>query len=232
MGAAEAKLCAEEGAQVIFGDVRDQEGFEVESDITESGGIAKYVHLDVTKERDWENAIDSAISMFGRLDILVNNAGIIMLSLVEDMPAEMWDDIINVNAKGVFLGTKFSIPHMKRNGGGSIINISSTAGIIASASIAYGASKGAVRLFTKSTAVEYGGDGIRCNSVHPGFIETPMQAASMSNQDQLATTESRIPLQRYGTAREVANAVVFLASDESSYITGSEIVVDGGYIAQ
>ena len=175
MGAAEARMFAREGAKVVIGDVLDAEGTRVTAEIAESGGDALFVHLDVTHEEDWRSAIGAATSSFGKLDILVNNAGIWRRGRVEDTTVEDWDMILDVNAKGVFLGTKLAIPEMRKAGGGSIINISSTAGLVGGPrSSAYTASKGAVRLFTKATAVQYAQDGIRANSIHPGPIDTPM----------------------------------------------------------
>ena len=234
MGAAEAKLFANEGAKVVFGDVLDDEGKGVEAEIHETGGDALYVHLDVTKEEDWRAAVDAAIGRYGKLDILVNNAGIGGGGRIEETTLEEWERVMDVNAKGVFLGAKAVIPAMRAAGGGSIINISSQLGIVAveTSSAQYIASKGAVRLLTKATAIQYAGDGIRANSVHPGPIVTPMTERSRSNPDQTAFTVARIPLGRWGEPEEVAYGVLYLASDESSFVTGSELVIDGGWTAQ
>ena len=173
-GAAEAKLFAQEGAKVVLADILDDEGKKIEAEINETGGEAMYLHLDVTSEADWAAAVRAAVDSYGKLDILVNNAGILLRKGVEETSAEEWDRIQDVNSKGVFLGVKAAIPAMREAGGGSIVNISSIAGLRGSTSTAYGASKGLVRLLTKSTAVQYGPEGIRCNSVHPGIIETDM----------------------------------------------------------
>ena len=174
-GAAEARLFAREGAKVVIGDILDAEGQQVEAEIAESGGECVYVHLDVTSEEEWQNAVSRAVAQFGKLDVLVNNAGIFPPARIEDTTEELWDRVMDINGKGVFLGTKCAIPEMRKAGGGSIINISSTAGLRGSpTAAAYGASKGAVRLLTKSTAIQYAGENIRANSVHPGIIETDM----------------------------------------------------------
>ena len=234
MGAAEAKLFAREGAKVIICDVLEDEGRQTEAEINEVGGDAVFVKLDVTSQDEWENAVNTAIERFGKLDILVNNAGIIVQSTIEDMTVELWDKVMDVNAKGVFLGTKTAIPHMKEAGGGSIVNISSISGIVGQDNVnaGYNASKGAVRIFTKAAAVQYAKENIRVNSIHPGPIATPMTAEGRADPERVALTLERTPLGRYGEPEEVANAVLFLASDEASYVTGSEIVVDGGYTAQ
>ena len=234
MGASEAKLFAKEGAKVVFGDILDDEGKQVEAEIHETGGDALYVHLDVTQETDWRAAVELATSRYGKLDILVNNAGIGGGGKIEDTTLDEWQRVMDVNAKGVFLGTKAAIPAMRAAGGGSIINISSQLGIVAveTSSAQYIASKGAVRLFTKATAVQYAKEGIRANSVHPGPIATPMTKASRSNPDQAAFMVSRIPLGRWAEPEEVAYGVLYLASDEASFVTGSELVIDGGWTAQ
>ena len=233
-GAAEARLFAREGAMVVIGDVLDVEGTRVAAEIAEAGGDALFVHLDVTKEEDWRDAIEGAISRFGKLNVLVNNAGIWRRGRVEDTTVEDWDAILDVNAKGVFLGTKLAISQMRKAGGGSIINISSTAGLVGGPrSTAYTASKGAVRLFTKATAVQYGKEGIRANSIHPGPIDTAMiheiwQGDEQTREESIARTV----LGRVGTPEDIAYGALFLASEESSFMTGSELVIDGGITAQ
>jgi cyclopentanol dehydrogenase len=234
MGAAEAILFASEGAKVVIGDVLEDEGRQTEAQINESGGECLFVRLDVTSESNWQYAITTTVARFGKLDILVNNAGIFPLGTVEDTSEELWDRVMAINAKGVFLGTKHTIPEMRKAGGGSIINISSIAGLIGSrGAAAYGASKGAVRIFTKSTAIQYAAEGIRANSVHPGIIETPMSIPTiLTTEEQREIQIDRTPLGRIGTADDVASGVLFLASDESSFMTGSELVIDGGLTAQ
>ena len=232
MGAAEAKLFASEGAKVVLGDVLEQEGQQVEAEIAEAGGEAVFVHLDVTSEPEWQNAVNTAIERFGKLDILVNNAGIFNRAFIHEQTEEDWDRVMDINGKGVFLGTKTAIPAMRDAGGGSIVNISSVAGLIGSmASTSYNASKGAVRLLTKSTAVQYAKEGIRCNSVHPGPIETPMLDVVYPTPETRNQRQNAIPMRRLGNMDDVAKGVLFLASDEASYMTGSELVIDGGYTA-
>ena len=233
-GATEAKMFAREGAKVVLGDVLDEEGKQVEAQINESGGTATYVHLDVTREDDWQFAVDTAIARYGKLDILVNNAGILISKSLEDTTVEDWDRIMGINAKGVFLGTKHAIPAMRRAGGGSIINISSTAGLVGSpnGSPSYTATKGAVRLLTKSTAIQYAKEGIRCNSVHPGPIATEMIRHTLTDPTRLEQRMQRLPLGRVGTPEDIAYGVLYLASDESSFVTGSELVIDGGTTAE
>ena len=234
MGAAEAAMFCQEGAAVVIGDVLDAEGKTLEAQISAKGGNITFIHLDVTSEADWKKAVDLAVSRFGTLNVLVNNAGISAHGRVEDVSEEAWDTVMNINAKGVFLGTKAAIPAMRQAGGGSIINISSTAGLVGSpgGTAAYTATKGAVRLFTKSTAVQHAREGIRCNSVHPGPIATDMIKDVLADQKAWEGRLRRLPMGRVGTADEVAYGVLYLASDESSYVTGSELVIDGGTTAE
>lgn len=234
MGAAEAKLFAQEGARVVLGDVLDAEGKALAESLTAKGHDAAFIHLDVTQERDWKQAVDLAVTRFGKLNVLVNNAGIGGPGRVEDVSVEAWDEVMAINAKGVFLGTKTAIPAMRRAGGGSIINISSQLGLVGMdiTSPQYASSKGAVRLLTKVTALQYAKEGIRVNSVHPGPIVTPMTEKRRADPAVRELMTSRIPLGRYGEADEVAYGVLYLASDEASFVTGSELVIDGGWTAQ
>ena len=233
-GAAEARMFAREGAKVVFGDILDDDGRKVEAEINEAGGEATYVTLDVTDEDSWSAAIQTAVSSYGKVDILVNNAGIVSWNAGDDATVEEWDSVMDVNAKGVFLGTRAVIPEMRKAGGGSIINISSISGIVGQENIhpGYNASKGAVRILTKSTAIQNAKDGIRCNSIHPGPIKTEMTRRGWDDPERLALTEQRTPLGRYADPDEIAYGVLFLASDESSFMTGSEMVIDGGLTAQ
>ena len=234
-GAAEAETFAREGAKVVFGDIRDDEGRKVEAILQANGLDAVYVHLDVTSEADWQRAVQTAVSRYGKLDILINNAAIVIPRVpIEERTVEEWDRVMAVNAKGVFLGTKHAIPAMRRSGGGSIVNISSVAGIGQSLhqEPAYAASKGAIRILTKVTASQHARDGIRCNSVHPGPVDTEMFHSAFRDREAMQRRLERVPLRRMGTVPEIVSAVLYLASDESSYMTGSEVVIDGGALAQ
>ena len=233
MGAEEARIFAREGARVVIGDISEEDGQAVEAQISEAGGQALFVRLDVTQENDWTRAVDLAVSRYGKLDILVNNAGISSRSFTDDTSIDGWDKIMEVNSKGVFLGTRAAVPKMLEAGGGSIINISSIMGLVGSAGghPAYNASKGAVRIFSKAMAVRHGKDNIRVNSVHPGFMP-PMTSGIAYDQDQRRQSLDQTPMGREGRIEEVANAVLFLASDEASYITGAELAVDGGFTAK
>jgi 3(or 17)beta-hydroxysteroid dehydrogenase len=234
MGAVEARLFANEGAKVTIGDVLEDEGRKLEAEINAAGGEALFVRLDVTREADWQQAVAATVGRFGRLDVLVNNAGISGRGRVEDTPLEEWSRVMEVNVTGVFLGSKLAIPAMRRSGSGSIINISSQLGLVGTdhSSPQYQASKGAVRLLTKATAVQYAKEGIRANSVHPGPIVTPMTEAARADPERYKLMLSRIPLGCYGQPEDVAYGVLYLASDESRWVTGSELVIDGGWTAQ
>ena len=233
MGAAEARLFAGEGARVAFGDILEDEGSRLEAEINETGGEALFVRLDVASESDWRQAISATVARFGKLDILVNNAGVVVWGTLEDTTDQDWNLVMDVNVKGVFLGTKTAIPEMRKAGGGSIVNISSVSGNVGQESIqpVYNASKGAVRIFTKSVAIQYAKEGIRVNSVHPGSVKTPMIESRLAEPERYEQSLSRIPLGRIGSPEDVAYAVLYMASDESSYVTGSELVIDGGFLA-
>jgi NAD(P)-dependent dehydrogenase (short-subunit alcohol dehydrogenase family) len=234
MGAFEAELFVREGAKVVICDVRDDEGDALAKKIVDRGGEAAFVHLDVTSESDWAAAVREAVERYGKLDVLVNNAGVSARGSIEETSPDDWDRVMDINAKGVFLGTRSAIPEMRKAGGGSIINISSQLGLVGmgESSPQYQASKGAVRIFSKSAAIQYAHEGIRVNSVHPGPIITPMTEARRSDEVVRQRMISRIPLGRYGESEDVAYGVLYLASDESSFVTGSELVIDGGWTAQ
>lgn len=231
MGECEARLFVREGAKVVLGDVLDEFGQQVAADLTRQGGAATYVHLDVTAESQWQQAVATAERLYGKLDILVNNAGIVRMAPLDETSLDAWNEVININQTGVFLGMKHAIPAMRRAGGGSIINISSVAGLVGLPNIpAYQASKGAVRLLTKNAAVQYAKDKIRVNSIHPGRIETPMTANL--TPERRAMVLDLTPLGRDGKPEEVAYGVLYLACDESSFVTGAELVIDGGFTAR
>ena len=234
LGASQAEMLAKEGASVVVADMRTSEGEQVVARIESAGRRAQFVYLNVTDRNSWEECISRGIDTFGKIDVLVNNAGITATGNILTTNEEMWDKIMEVNAKGVFLGTKAVLPHMISRGCGSIINISSQMGLVGTdtSNPAYQASKAAVHIFTKSTAVRHARDGIRANSVHPGPIKTPMLDEASIEPGRLNRVLSGVPLNRIGTPSEVAFGVLFLASDESSYITGSALVIDGGYLAR
>jgi len=230
MGQSEAILFAKEGAKVVVADVLEAEGRKVADSL---GGAGRFVRLDVTSETDWEQAIAAAVSTYGKLNVLVNNAGISGTFDPDTLSTSAWDRLMDVNAKGTFLGMKHAIPAMEKAGGGAIVNISSVSGFVGQNGIhmAYNASKGAVRLMTKSAAVQYARSGIRVNSVHPGVL--PAMRSSKATADPAFRQKmlAGVPMRREGRVEEVAYAVLFLASDEASYITGTELVVDGGWLA-
>ncbi|WP_256759373.1 SDR family NAD(P)-dependent oxidoreductase [Cohnella sp. WQ 127256] len=233
MGREEALLLAQEGAKVVATDINEAAVQAVVEEIKASGGTAIAYSHNVASEEDWIKVVAETIKQYGKLDVLVNNAGISWPTALLDTTVEQWNKVLNINLTSVFLGMKYSIPHMQNNKGGSIINISSIAGLTGgSGSGPYTASKGAVRMLTKAAAVDFGKDNIRVNSVHPGFIETPMSAEFVNNEQMLQWFLSQTALPRVGQASEVAQAVLFLSSDASSYITGVELPVDGGVTAK
>ncbi len=235
MGAVEAELFVREGARVAITDVLDDEGRRTESRIAEAGGQAFYANLDVTSEDHWRRAVSDTVARYGRLDILVNNAGISGgFADLESMDVEFWDRVMDVNAKGVFLGMKHAVPELRRAGGGSIVNISSIAGLVGAwqRSGAYGASKAAVRILTKNAALAYAKEGIRVNSIHPGPILTPMTEGRFDDPATQDQWNQQVPLGRIGVSEDVAYGALYLASDESTYVTGAELVIDGGITAQ
>jgi NAD(P)-dependent dehydrogenase (short-subunit alcohol dehydrogenase family) len=233
MGAVEARMFAKEGANVVVADLLEAEGKVVVDDIKAAGGEAYFALLDVANEGAWQEAVATAVSTYGKLDILVNNAGISGSSGGDLLATDAWDRLMAINAKGTFLGVKYAVAAMQRSGGGAIVNISSISGIAGQAHshMGYNASKGAVRLLTKSAAVQYAKDGIRVNSVHPGLMPPMRTSVTSADPEFRARRFAQIPLGRDGRPEEVAYAVLFLASDEASYITGTELVVDGGYLA-
>jgi NAD(P)-dependent dehydrogenase (short-subunit alcohol dehydrogenase family) len=238
IGKATASLLAKEGAKVVVADINEVNGKKVAEEIKHEGGKAIFVKHDVTSERDWSEVIEKTLAEFGKLDILVNNAGVIFAKKIEDTPLEQWRWLMSVNLDGVFLGTKYAIRAMKKSGGGSIINLSSLAGLVGTIddTSAYCASKGAVRLFTKAAALECSKAGhnynIRVNSVHPGVVETPLSEPLLKDEALRKSIEGRHPIGYLGKPIDIAYAILYLASDESKFATGSELVVDGGWTAQ
>jgi NAD(P)-dependent dehydrogenase (short-subunit alcohol dehydrogenase family) len=234
MGASMARIFAREGAKVVVADMLEEEGRAVVADITRANGAAIFRRLDVSNEAEWKATVDATLAEYKKLDILVNDAGL-SGSAVEDLfDTGAWDRLMAVNARGAFLGMKFAIPIMKAAGGGSIVNISSISGITGQHGIhvGYNASKGAVRTLTKAAAVQHGADNIRVNSVHPGLMPPMRSSGRTADPEARARMLQQVPLGRAGRVEEVANAVLFLASDEASYITGAELWVDGGSLAR
>ena len=232
-GGAAARLFAREGAKVVLTDILLEQGERSAAEIREMGGDAIFVKLDVTSDEDWQKAIEATLAAYGRLDVMINNAGTGAPANVEDTTVDVWDGQMDVHAKGVFLGTKCAIPEMRKVGGGSIINTSSIYGLVGSpGSTAYHAAKGAIRLFSKAAAIQYAPDGIRVNSIHPGFMRTPMTRPRYEDPVRHSELLERIPMGRMGTADEIAYGMLYLASDESAFVTGSELVIDGGVTAQ
>ncbi len=233
-GEAEARLFVAEGARVVLGDILDEQGAAVAKEL---GDAARYFHLDVTSEADWTAAVAGAVAAFGKLDGLINNAGILSFGAIVDTPLDEYMHIVNVNQVGVFLGMKAVIPALTAAGGGTIVNTSSSAGFQGLAGmVGYTATKFAVRGMTKAAALELGCVGIRVNSIHPGGVDTPMTRPEnvdglVSDTTSLGDIYANLPIPRVGRAEEVAKLALFLTSDDSSYSTGSEFVIDGGLTA-
>ncbi|WP_339179888.1 glucose 1-dehydrogenase [Oceanobacillus sp. FSL W7-1293] len=230
MGASEAKLFAQEGAKVIATDINDNVLQEVINEIKENGGDAIGLKHNVTSENEWKQVIQEAVTHYGKIDVLVNNAGVSSPKTIAQMEMDEWNKVMDINLNGCVIGMKYVIPEMQKAGGGSLINISSIGGIVGMAgSSPYTAAKGALRSLSKSAAVEYGKDKIRVNSVHPGIIETPMTADSFADATPYYQTFTQLPY--FGNPEDVAYGVLFLASDESRFMTGAELVIDGGWTA-
>lgn len=232
MGEAEARLFANEGAKVVVADLLNVEGQAVADAINNAGGEAMFSHLNVTDEKNWESVVADAVAKYGKLDVLVNNAGMDGVHEPHLLDTDAWDAVMDVNAKGVFLGMKHALIAMRKAGSGSIINISSISGFVGmeATHMGYNASKGAVRIMTKSAAVQCAREGIRVNSVHPGIMPPMSGTIRPPERHEYLVTE-KIPMGRVGRIEEVAAGVLFLASDDASYITGTELVIDGGYLA-
>lgn len=240
LGEASAVLLAREGAKVAITDRKEEGADRVLRAIASAGGQAVFIQQDVAKEEDWKRTIEEVLKRLGKLDILVNNAGVGAGKNIEELTLDDWRWVMSVNLDGVFLGTKFAIETMKSSGGGSIINMSSIEGMVGDRRLpAYDASKGGVRILTKSAALHCAKAryNIRVNSLHPGFIDTPMVTGFVKAQGSDASTarkelEMLHPIGHLGEPDDVAYAVLYLASDESKFVTGSELVVDGGFTAQ
>ena len=232
MGEAMARLFAREGARVILADILDEEGRAIAAAINSSGGHALYLHLDVQDEAQWTEVMREVITRYGRLDVLVNNAGI-SGAVPDRLDLAHFDRMMAVNLRGTFLGVKFAIEEMRKTGGGSIVNFSSISGLIGQEFVhmGYNAAKAGIHVMTKSAAVQFGCDRIRVNSVHPGMMPPMRTSVTSADPAVRARALAAVPLGRAGTAEEAAHAALFLASDEASYITGTEIIVDGGYTA-
>ena len=235
IGAATVRLYAAQGCKVAVTDVNDNIGRGVAEGIG-----AFYHHLDTTDEGQWKEAVRETVARYGRLDILVNAAGIsgrlggtTKAPKIEEQELANWNQVMDVNSTGIFLGTKHAIPEMRKAGGGSIVNISSIYGLVGSPhNAAYHASKGAVRLLTKSAAMQYAAEGIRVNSVHPGFVTSPMTQVVHDDPELSKPRLDQTPMGRFGSPEDIANGCLFLASDESSWMTGAELVIDGGMTAR
>jgi 3(or 17)beta-hydroxysteroid dehydrogenase len=239
LGEAMCRRLAREGARIAVTDVKEEEGRAVAAAIADHGGEAIFLRHDAASESDWRQAIDRTLERFGRLDAVVNNAGVALSRTVEDTTLEEWRWLMSINLDGVFLGTRFGIQAMKGSGGGSIVNLSSIEGIVGDPSLAaYNASKGGVRIFTKSAALHCAKAGyrIRVNSVHPGYIWTPMVESYLKSQGDVEAgrrmLDSLHPIGHVGEPDDIAYGVVYLVSDESKFVTGTELVIDGGYTAQ
>jgi 3alpha(or 20beta)-hydroxysteroid dehydrogenase len=234
LGAAQVRALASEGARVVFGDIADAAGRQLEGALREAGGDALYVHLDVSSEQEWVQAIAAIVQRYGRLDVLVNNAGVVIpRAPIDQRTVEEWDQVMAINVRGVFLGTKHAIAVMRKAGGGCIVNVSSLAGIGQSSiqEPAYATSKAAVRMLSKVTATQHAHENIRCNSLHPGPTDGGMLHRFLPDPAALKERLKRVPLGRLARVDEIVAGVIFLACDESSYMTGAELVIDGGALA-
>jgi NAD(P)-dependent dehydrogenase (short-subunit alcohol dehydrogenase family) len=233
-GGATAWLFSREGAKVVLTDIDEENGEKTASQIRDAGGDAIFLRLDVTKEQDWINAIDVTVSKFGKLNILLNNAGASDGSTVENLSSDTWDKYMDLLVKGAFLGTKYVIPEMRKQGGGSIVNIGSISGMGGGGSTAYRTGKAAIRFFTKATAIQYAKENIRANCIHPGYFDTPMTHSGFSDPESEYSKRhmEKSPMRRWGHVDDIAYGVLYLASDEASFVTGADLIIDGGVTAQ
>ena len=235
IGEATSRLFVDQGARVVVADIDDDKGNALEADLNKNGEVAMYRKLDVTQESRWIEVVGETMAKWGRLDVVVNNAGMSGVkgrATVEDTIVDNWDTVFAVNSTAVMLGTKTAIPAMRKNGGGSVVNVSSIFGIVGSpAGAAYHASKGAARTFSKAAAVQYAPDNIRVNSVHPGFTDTPMTLDIHSQKEIRDARLAMTPMGRLGLPIDIAYGILYLASDEAGWVTGTELIIDGGEIA-
>lgn len=233
MGAAEAKLFAAEGALVMATDIQEEKLAAWVNEAKKEGLKIEYMKLDVTDENNWENIVNKTITLYGRIDILVNNAGVFPgFTDCEQTSKELWDKVIAINLTGAFLGCKACIPHMRKNGGGSIVNIASIAGLVGGNGVAYSSSKGGLRLLSKDLAVTLAKDKIRVNTICPGAVLTPMTEVLLSQPGMDELIKNTSPQGRVADAVEIAWGALYLASDESSFVTGTDITIDGGAVAR
>jgi NAD(P)-dependent dehydrogenase (short-subunit alcohol dehydrogenase family) len=237
LGKAQALLLAREGAKVVITDIDETQGKKAAEEIGQEGGEAIFIKHDVRSEQDWKGVIEKTLSEFSKLDVLVNNAGVILFKNIKETTLEEWRWVISVNLDGVFLGTKYAMEAMKKSGGGAIVNLSSTAGIVGTLDTSsYHASKGGVRIFTKAAALECSKAGydynIRVNSVHPGVIKTEMTKDLLEDEASRKEVTGWHPIGHVGEPEDIAYGVLYLASDESKFVTGTELVIDGGWTAR
>jgi NAD(P)-dependent dehydrogenase (short-subunit alcohol dehydrogenase family) len=231
IGAGHVRVFAQEGAKVLAVDIQDEAGERVVAEVTSAGGDATFFHCDVTQESDWARAVREAQTRFGGINLLVNVAGAYRTEGVEEESLDGWNRMVAVNQTSVWLGMRAAVPAMRQAGGGAIVNISSLFGIIGSpGSIGYHGAKGASRVMTKVAALRYAPEGIRVNSVHPGIVDTP-QIAFLTPEEKTAYV-GLVPLGRAGEPEDIARGSLYLCSDDASYVTGSELVIDGGWLAQ
>jgi len=233
IGASQCRLFAKERAQLVVADINEEHGLNLANEISSDGGSALFINLDVSSESDWNSLVKITLDRFKKIDVLVNNAGIYRTESIQEETADNWDRVLAVNSKGAFLGTKAVINSMRSQKKGSIINVSSTTALVGSwRGGSYGASKAALLSLTKHSSIQNAQYGIRVNAVVPGPVETEMISKNIADPEGRALSESRIPLGRLGSPDEVGYAILYLASDESSYVTGIELLVDGGLTAQ
>jgi len=230
-GALEAEMFANEGAKVVATDVQEDLLKKVVDKVNKEGGDAIAIKLDVTSETEWQKVINKTVETYGTLNVLINNAGVFIPGTAEEATLETWNKVMNINAAGTFLGIKYAIPEMRKAGVGSIVNISSISGILGFGAAAYNASKGAIRTLTKNVAADFAKDNIRVNSIHPGVVVTPMTDPLLNVQETRKSLEDMTPLPRLGEPKDIAYGALYLASDETSFMTGSELIIDGGVVA-